>query len=35
MKSSFGLSVLVGLTLSFHAYAGGNPEFVKFPEKYE
>lgn len=35
MKSSFGLSALVGLTLSFHAYAGGNPEFVKFPEKYE
>ncbi|MCC6916228.1 cytochrome P460 family protein [Nitrosomonas sp.] len=35
MKLSFGLSALIGLTLSFHAYGGGNPEFVKFPEKYE
>ena len=35
MKLSFGLFALVGLTLSFHAYGGGNPEFVKFPEKYE
>lgn len=35
MKSSFGLSALIGLTLSCHVYGGGNPEFVKFPEKYE
>lgn len=34
MKSSLGLSALVGLTLSFHAFGGGNPDFVKFPENY-
>ncbi|MXS79877.1 MULTISPECIES: cytochrome P460 family protein [Nitrosomonas] len=34
MKSSLGLSALIGLTLSFPAFGGGNPEFVKFPENY-
>lgn len=34
MKSSIGLSALIGLTLSFHAFGGGNSEFVKFPENY-
>ncbi|MDL1867299.1 hypothetical protein FBR06_08715 [Betaproteobacteria bacterium PRO4] len=34
MKSVTGLSAVIGLALSFSAYAGGNPDQVKFPEKY-
>ncbi len=34
MKSNLSLSALIGLTLSFQAFGGGNPEFVKFPENY-
>lgn len=34
MKSILGLSTLVGLALSLPAFAGGNPDQVKFPENY-
>jgi hypothetical protein len=34
MKLGLGLSAFVSLTLSLPAFAGGNPEFVKFPENY-
>ncbi|BBL33902.1 hypothetical protein Nstercoris_00128 [Nitrosomonas stercoris] len=34
MKLGLGISTLVGLTLSLPAFAGGNPDFVKFPENY-
>ena len=35
MKQRFKLFTLIGLLLPFCVYAGGDPEFVKYPEGYQ
>lgn len=35
MMQRFKLFTLIGLLLPFYTYAGGDPEFVKYPEGYQ